>query len=419
MAGAFEVQTFTLGNGLRVLLVPDTTSPTFAYQTWFRVGSRDEQPGRTGLAHLFEHMMFKQTKSLKDGEFDRILESAGAEGENAFTSHDYTAYVQELPKASLDLIAKLEADRMVNLIVDEKAFKTETEVVQNERRFRNENNPSGLMFQELFELAYRKHPYRWPVIGYQKDLEAMSAADALEFYRSFYSPNHATIIVSGDLNSETLRAVLEKHYGSIPPQPVALRQIEREPPQLTPRRKLMNLNIQVEMLLMGFHIPEVTHEDFAPLEVLSTILAGGKSSRLNRTLVDTGIAASVNTWAMENKDPSLFLVSVTMQDKMRAAQAETVVLGEIERIAHEGVRDQELETAKNKIQFSFLASLGSNSGRTRFLGHYEAIAGDFRAGLKLRDRTLAVTPAQVQAAAKRYLNARTRSVVVGLKRRQS
>ncbi len=414
--GTYKVHKFTLDNGLRVLVVEDHSSPTFAYQTWFRVGSRDEVPGFTGLAHLFEHMMFKETKNLKDGEFDRILESAGAEGENAFTSRDYTAYVQELPSDKLELIAKLEADRMVNLVVNDKAFKTETEVVQNERRSRNENSPDGLMYQELFATAFTKHPYRWPVIGYQEDLDRMSAKDAMDFYRSYYSPNHATIIVVGDVKPSNVISVVEKYYGKLPPQPSPVRVIDDEPPQTAPRRKQLKLNIQIEKLMMGYHIPNIKTEDLPALRVVSALLAGGKSSRLSRALVDTGIASGVDAYELEDKDPSLFVIAANMQKGRSATQAETVILREIQNLLRGTIGDLELERAKNRMSFGFYHGMNGNSEKARFLGAYEAMANDFQLGLKQQQRAATVTAAEVQAVVKKYFDPRNRTVITGVKK---
>lgn len=414
LAGTFQVHRFNLDNGLRVLLVEDHSSPTFAYNTWFRVGSRDEQVERTGLAHLFEHMMFKETKNLPEGQFDKILEGAGAEGENAFTSRDYTAYVQELPSDKLDLIAKLEADRMVNLIVNEKAFKTETEVVQNERRFRNENSPDGIMYQELFGAAFTQHPYHWPVIGYQQDLERMSAADALAFYHAYYSPNHATIIVSGDVTPAQLRTAIEKHYSGLSAQTTPDHPIPAEPPQSAPRKKTLPLNIQVEKLLMGYHVPGVTHEDVPALNVLQAILAGGKSSRLHRALVETGIASNIEAGELEDKDPTLFLFSANMQKGRKATQAEAVILREIHRLTQELVPDQELKRAKNRLEFSFYESLNSNSERARFLGYYEAVANDFRLGITNQTKAMVITPQEIKGVAQRYFGPKNRTVITGV-----
>lgn len=414
--GSLQVERFVLPNGLKLLVVEDRSSPTFAYQTWFRVGSRDEKVGYTGLAHLFEHMMFKQTKTRKDGEFDRILESNGAEGENAFTSRDYTAYVQELPKDKLDLIADLESDRMVNLVVDEKAFKTETEVVQNERRFRNENSPDGLMYQEIFSLAFNKHSYRWPVIGYEEDLNRMSAKDAMEFYRNFYSPNHATIVVVGDVNAKDVLKVVTKKYGHLKPQNPVPATIEAEPAQSRPRRKVLKLNTQVQKLMMAYPVPAVTHEDIPALNLIRTILSGGKSARLNRALVDTGIATSIGGYDLDDKDPSILIFVSNMQKGKSAEQAERIVLREIEKLKSTLVSDSELERAKNILSYEFYDKLNDATKQANFLGHYETVSSSFRVGLDVFNRVAKLTPQDVQAVARKYLDPNRRNVLLGVQK---
>lgn len=421
LVGSSTVHRFTLDNGLRLLVVEDHSSPTFAYQTWYRVGSRDEIPGHTGLAHLFEHMMFKETKNLKDGQFDKILEQAGVEGENAFTSRDYTAYIQELPRTGrgtsddkLELITRLESDRMVNLVVDEKAFKTETDVVQNERRFRNENSPDGLMFQELFELAFTKHPYHWPVVGYQPDLDSMHASDAVEFYRAYYSPNHATVIIVGDVTPEGALAAVKKHYGDLPGQATPVHPIPAEPEQTSARHKLLKLNMKTEKLLMGYHIPAAVADDIPAISLAQILLTGGKSSRLHRALVDTGIATSVEAYAMDDKDPTLLVIQCNLQEKKKAAQAETIILREISRLAQQAPGEKEMERARNNVNYEFYSGLDSSYEKARFLGTYEALAGNFEKGLEIQKKTLAVTAPEVQAVLKRYFRPTNRSVITGV-----
>lgn len=414
LVGQFEVHRYTLSNGLRLLVVEDDSSPTLSYQTWFKVGSRDEQPGRTGLAHLFEHMMFKETKNLKEGEFDRLLESAGAEGENAFTSRDYTAYVQELPKDKLDLIARLESERMVNLVVNQKAFKTETEVVQNERRFRNENSPEGTLYQALFETGFVRHPYRWPVIGYQKDLDSMSAADAVQFYRSYYSPNHAIIIVAGDVDPDQVLETVQHYYGKIPAQTTSTKPAPYEPAQLSAKHKVIRLPIKTEILMMGYHIPAIDHEDTAGLWMLQSLLTGGKSSRLYRALVNTGIATSVEAYAFDNKDPSLFYISANLQKGQKAAQAEAIILKEIRRLVQTPVSDTELEKARNNLSFEFYQNLSSNSSRSHFLGQYETITTGFEDGVAIYNKSLTTTVPEVQKLVDNYFQPKNRTVVTGV-----
>ncbi len=414
LTGSLKVHRFELDNGLKLLVLEDHSSPTFAYHTWFKVGSMDEREGYTGLAHLFEHMMFKGTKNHPEGDFDRILEEAGVQGENAFTSNDYTAYVQELPADKLELIAALEADRMVNLIVNEESFKTEREVVHNERRLRKENNPSGKMFEELFGTAYEKHAYRWPVIGYEQDLNRMTAKDAAEFYTSYYSPSNATVVVAGAIKPEQALTTVKKYYGKIPGRVVTHPAATPEPEQTATRKKILKLNIQVEQMLMAYHIPAVDHADIPAINLLNQILLGGKSSRLDRALVDTGIATSVGGDESDGRNPALTLISVSLQRGKSAAQAETVILRELARLSREPVGKAELERAKNGLSFQFYSGLTSNSGRARFLGTYETLLGDFAAGARIHEKTLSLNAADVQAAAKRYFHPNKRTVIIGV-----
>lgn len=414
--GTTEVKRFVLPNGLRLLVLEDSSSPTFAYQTWFRVGSRDEEVKYTGIAHLFEHMMFKGTKNLPEGQLDRVLEQAGAEGENAFTSRDYTAYVQELPKDKLDLIAKLESDRMVNLIVNDKSFATEREVVQNERRMRNENSPDGLMYQEIFGLAFQKHSYRWPVIGYEEDLARMSSKEAREFYQDYYAPNRATVVVVGDVSAaEVLRTVV-KYYGDLKPRELPEKIIPREPEQISPRHKTLKLNTQVQKIMVAYPVPSVIHEEIPALEVMRTVLTGGKSSRLSKALVDTGVMTSIDAYDLDDKDPSILVFSGNLQRGKKATLAETIMLAEIEKFKRRPISQSELDRAKNSLQTDFFDGLSKPNEKAHFLGHYETISDSFRTGVEIFTKIGAVTATQVEAVAKKYLNPESRSVLMGVQK---
>ena len=411
-----EVTRFTFKNGLRLVVHQDRSSPTFAYQVWFDVGSRNEERGKTGLAHLFEHMMFKGTKSVADGEFDRILDEAGAEGQNAYTTKDHTTYIEQLPKERLELIIKLEADRMRNLIVNDQSFSTEREVVQNERRFRYENDPGGLMYQELYGLAFTKHPYRWPVIGYAEDLARMTAEDARSFYQKHYAPNRAVIVVSGDVDAFRVRDLVEKYYGSYQQVESSPAPLEMEPEQKSPRRKTLRFDIQVEKLMMAYPIPNREHEDQAALDVIQTVLSSGRSSRLQKALVDSGIATGAGAYGSDAKDPDLFIFNVSLQDKVKANLAEKVLLRELARLSTEEVSPMELERAKNILNFGFFSSLESNSEKADFIGLYESQMGGAERGLEKHKKRLQVTPTQIREVANRYFNPERRSVVVGLKK---
>lgn len=414
--GSLSVYRTTLPNGLKILVVEDPSSPTFAYQTWFRVGSRNEQPQYTGLAHLFEHLMFKGTTTHKEGEFDRILESNGVEDENAFTSRDYTAYVQELPKDRLELIMQLESDRMVNLIVNDESFKAEREVVQNERRFRNENSPDGMMYQEIFGLAFTKHSYRWPVIGYAEDLSRMTAKDAEAFYRNFYSPSRATMVVIGDVKAEEVVRLAKKYYGGLkpttPPEPA----IPAEPAQTAARKKELKLNTQVQKLMLAYPVPEVTHEDIPALSLLRSILTDGKSSRLSKALVDTGIMTNVNAYDLDDRDPSIMILFGSMQKGKKAAQAEPVILAEIEKLKTERLSQAELEKAKNILSYQFYSGLSAADERARFLGHYETVSNGFEVGLDIFQKTQNLAPEDIQNVARKYFGKEKRSTLYGVQK---
>lgn len=415
VVGEFAAQRFTFPNGLKLIVIENHSSPTFAYQTWYNVGSRHEVKGKTGIAHLFEHMMFKQTKNLKEGEFDKILERAGVVGLNAFTNKDYTAYIQQLPNDKLDLITQLESERMVNLVVDDKAFETETEVVQNERRFRYENNPDGTLYLTLYEVAYKTHPYHWPVIGYQPDLDAMTAVDGRTFYQTYYSPNNATIVVVGDVSPSKVYDLVNKHYGQIPRREIPPSKIKPEPKVKEVRRKTLELNMEVEKLYVAFHIPSITHTDTAAFTVLGSILSGGKSSRLNQALVETGIATDVSSGSMENADPTLFLFSANLQKGKSATEGEAKILKEIEKLAKTPVSAAELEKAKNMLNFSFYENMSSNYLLAQFVGNYETVTGKFENGLKVYTEQIAkITPADIQRVAKEYLNPGSRIVITGV-----
>ena len=416
LAGSFSVNRIHFPNGLRLLVVEDHSSPTFAYQTWFKVGSRNEVPGKTGLAHLFEHMMFKETKNLKEGEFDRLLESAGAEGENAFTSRDYTAYIQEMPSSQLELIIKAESDRMTNVIVNDQSFKTERDVVQNERRFRNENSPDGIMDQELFQLAFSQHPYHWPVIGYQSDLDSMSAADASQFYHTYYAPNHATILVVGDVKTADVKTFVQKYYGHLAAQPTPKLPQIAEPIQDQARAKELKLNIQVEKLLLGYKIPGFVHEDMPMLDLIQHILTGGKNNRLRDALVETGVASAVSAYDFEDRDPSLFVIMVNLQKGKKASDAEKIILAELKKLSSKLVSSEELQRAKNKSRFSFYKSLESNYEKAYFLGAYESLANDFSAGLEHERRVGAATSQDILKVAQKYFQPNSRTVIRGMKK---
>jgi predicted Zn-dependent peptidase len=307
---------------------------------------------------------------------------------------------------------------MKNLIVDEKSFGTEREVVQNERRYRKENSPEGQIHQEIYSLVFSQHPYRWPVIGYEEDLNRMTAEDARMFYQRHYAPNRAVVVVSGDVDAARVRKLAQRYYGAYSPTDATAVSVAmvQEPEQKTARRKTLRLNIQVEKLLIAYPIPSASHEDMPALDVLQTVLSGGRSSRLQKALVETGIATDAYTYAADAKDPSIFFVGATLQSSQKALTAERIALRELERLAKEPILGAELERAKNIINFEYFGNLETNSERARFAGYYESQLGALEKGPAMHARIQAVTPEQVQSVAQKYFTENRRNTIISLRK---
>jgi zinc protease len=411
--GDTHLERFDFENGLRLIVRENKLAPVFSYQTWFNVGSRDEEPGKSGLAHLFEHMMFKGTKSRPQGVFDRAMESAGARDLNAFTSTDYTAYVASLPLSSLELVAELESDRMTSLSLTKEQFESEREVVHNERKQVMENNPEGKMYEELQRLAFPRHPYGRPVIGFAQDLDAMTVKDCDDFYRGFYAPDHAVICVSGALKPEKVAAMVQKYYGKIPAS-------GRKEPAVTaeemPKREnvsVLSLPVQVEKCYIGYRVPSGRHPDQVPLSILSMVLSTGRSSRLYRAMVDSGLCIDAATSVGGSKDSSLFYFTFTCQ-KGKQAQAAIVILDqEIASFVASGITAEELERVKNKLRTEIHSGLTTNSAVARFIGQNEIVLGNVEAAIEEIDKIQKVELNEVREMARKYLKKEARTVVIG------
>jgi zinc protease len=411
--GSAHLERFDFENGLRLFVNRNRIAPVFSYQTWFDIGSRDETPGKSGLAHLFEHMMFKGTKLRPQGVFDRTMESAGARDLNAFTSTDYTAYVASLPVKELDLVAKLESDRMVGLNLTQDQLDSEREVVQNERKQVMENNPEGQMYEELQKLAFTNHAYGRPVIGFGEDIAGFTLADCNDFYGAYYAPDRAVICVSGDLEPEKVARTVHKHYGKIPASKKLNPPPKNEPEQKEERVKVLSLPVQVEKAYFGYKVPDARHADQVPLSVLSMVLSTGRSSRLYRALVDTGICIDVGASVNTSKDPGLMYVSFTCQANKKADEAMHVIDRELDAISEGGITNEELERVKNKLRAEIHLGLSTNSAVARFVGQHELVMGDVRAALKEIEQIAKVAAPEVKRVAKQYMRRDNRSVVIG------
>jgi zinc protease len=410
-AGGLSAKMFRLGNGLKVILVRDPSAPVFAYQTWFAVGSRHEREGITGIAHLFEHLMFNQTEHHPPGELDRLIETAGGDT-NAATWVDWTYYRDNLPKAELKLAIELEADRMACLTLGETQVESEREVVANERRFRVEDDVDGFLNEELYKAAFTTHPYHWPTIGWMRDIEAISIEDCRTFYRTYYAPNNATVVLVGDVDEDQALALIDGHYGNIPSSKIPPDAAAAEPEQTSERRLSWPKPVTADKLRIGYKAPAIAHADYPALEVASEILFGGSSSRLYRRLVvDTEIASSTHGSTAPFRDPGLYEIAVSMQRGHGAAEAEAMVYDELDKLGSAPLAPHELDTAKTRLLTHFWRELRPQAGKAEALGHYETTVGDYRRLFAVADGYAAVTAADVARVVKAYLTATRRTVV--------
>ncbi len=409
-----RVLRYRLHNGLEVLILEDHTAPTFAYQTWFRVGSRHERLGSTGIAHLFEHLMFKETQNMKEGEFDRIMEAHGAET-NAATWVDWTMYREDLPAPHLDLAVRLEADRMEHMVLTQEQLDSEREVVKNERRYRVDNDPEGAMFELLYATAFTRHPYGWPTIGWMKDIEAITLDQCLAFYRTYYAPNNATLVLVGDVDPAEALASINAAYGPMQPQPLPPEDLPPEPAPEAERRRLLTMPLSSPKLLIGYTAPALNDPDHAAVEVAHQLLFGGKSGRLYKRLVtDLEWVTDATAWVTEFTYPGLYELLLTLKPGTDTAAVEAAVTEELERLAAGDIAPEELERAHNQLEAAFLRNMQSVGERAYGLGHYATTAGDFKLLFHLTERTRAVTAQDIQRAARAWLTPQRRTVILAL-----
>jgi zinc protease len=411
MAPLFRVHEATLRNGLRVRVVPSSETPVVSLYTFFRVGSRNERPGLTGISHLFEHMMFNGAAKYGPNQFDEVLESHGGRS-NAYTTHDVTVYYEEFAAEALDQVLDLEADRMRSLAISDRMLSREREVVKEERRLRVDNEVMGLIDEELQALVYQAHPYRWPVIGWMGDIEAIKREDCEAYFRTYYAPSNAVVWIAGDVEPEATLRRVRRAYGDIPRGPTLPGVVNAEPPQRGERRSVLSHPAQAPGLLVAYRGPAVTHPDAITLDVLEFILAVGEGSRLNRRLVhEEKVAVDVGMDWSWRIDPGVLLFHAELAPDGDPARVEASLYRELSRLAEEGITERELTKAKNNLRAHLMRELTTSSGRAHALGNYETYLGSWRAGLRIAQRYAAVDAVAVQAAAARYLLPSQRSVV--------
>ncbi len=400
-----------LPNGLRVRLLPSSTVPTCSFYTFFRVGSRNERPGVTGISHLFEHMMFNGAKRYGPGQFDKVLESNGGSS-NAYTSNDLTVYYEDFMAEALEKVIDLESDRMASLQVTPKMLESERQVVIEERRLRVDNEIPGLMDEELSTLLWKAHPYRWPVIGWHRDIEAITREDCLDYFRTYYAPNNAIVWVVGDFDPKQALALIKKYYARCKAGPPVPEVLDAEPEQRGERRAEVRHPAQAPSLMIAFKGPRAADFDTLVLDVVQYVLSVGQSSRLIRELVykqEVAVGVSCD-WAWRF-DPGAFVVGMELKPGADPKAPEAALDAQLETIAQDGITQEELERARNNLSAHQLRELATNNGRAHALGNYEVMLGNWRDGLSLGAKYESITLEQVKAAARKYLDPSRRSVV--------
>jgi zinc protease len=369
----------TLANGLKVLLLENRKAPVVSVQVWYNVGSREEPLGKSGLTHLGEHLMFRGTARYGPKMFSRVIQKNGGQ-DNAFTSRDYTAYYSNLAADRIAIPLELEADRMTNLLVDEQKFRTELQVVQEERRLRIKDDPVASLYEEINAVAFKSHPYQRPVIGWMEDLETLAHRDFQEFYKTYYRPGNAVLVVAGDLQRETLLPLIEKTFGRVaagsPPPRIQV----KEPPQEAQKRVVLQRpEARLPYVALAFHVPAFPHPDAFPLEVMSHILAGGKSSRMYRKMVyEEQLALEVDAdFPFNSKDPHLFYLAAQAMPGKTPEAIERRLQEELLEWERRPPDPEEIERAKNRIEAGFIFSQDSIFSQAMILGKYQTL-GDWR-----------------------------------------
>jgi zinc protease len=405
------VERFVLGNGLRVLVLEDHAAPVICLQTWFGVGSRHERVGKTGIAHLFEHLMFGETEANAHGAFDRMLEEAGAET-NAATFLDWTYYHANLPKDALDLAVRLEAERMTKLVLRDPQVASEKEVVANERRQRVDDDVDGSVSELLYREAFKNHAYRWPTIGWMEDIQGFTTEDCTAFYRTFYAPNNAAMVVVGDVDIKHVLSLVQEHYGPYSPSVLPVEDVQPEPPQTEERRLRVGKPTPTQKVAIGYKCSALGDFDHAPLVLLNEILFGGRSSRVHRSLVqEQEIATEVRGWVGAFRDPALYDVYLVARGERTCEELLAALEVILEEVRKEPPGEGELDKAKARIELSMLQGLETVAGKAEQIGFYETVLGSPSALFEKLEAYRRVRIGDLLRVARRYLQTSSRTVI--------
>lgn len=406
-----EFKEATLDNGLHVILHQDNTTPLVVVSIMYHVGAKDEDPERTGFAHFFEHLLFEGSKHIDRGEFDKYITNAGGVN-NANTSNDRTYYYEVLPSNQLELGLWLESERLLHANIDQVGVETQREVVKEEKRQNYDNQPYGSFLIELLKHAYEVHPYRWAPIGSLEHLNEASLEEFMAFYDKFYIPNNATLVIAGDFETSETMDLIRKYFEDIPAGDPIQRTELVEPQKTEEVRGTVYDNIQLPAVITAYHIPEQGTEDYYALEMISTLLSDGESSRLNRSLVDEQqVALQTGAFSFSMEDPGLYIAFAIANLERTAAELETAMDEQIEQIKNELISEREFQKIRNQMENDFISGNSTLTGIAGSLATYHVFFGDANLINTELERYMAVTREDIKRVANKYLNKENRVVL--------
>lgn len=407
-----DIQSFILDNGMKILVLEDSSIPNANMYLFWKVGSRNEVPGITGISHFFEHMMFNGSAKYGPKMFDRTMEAAGG-ANNAYTSENVTVYTNWFPVGAMETIFDLEADRIAHLDIDAAMVESERGVVASERTTGLENSNWRVLQEELKGAAFRAHPYSWSVIGHESDIAAWSLQDLRQYHSTYYAPNNAVVVIAGDVKLAQVKALADQYFAPIPAKtpPREIRTVE--PQQKGERRVFVKkASVSTPNVMLAYHIRETSHQDTYALDLLAAILGEGKSSRLYQALVNNQIALGVETYMPESFDPNLFYFYGVAAADINAAQLEQALLAEIAKVVTDGVTEAELEKVKNLRLMGFYRTLETINGKADTIGTYELFMGSYKKLFSAPEDYSKVTPEDIQRVARQYFTRANRTVGV-------
>ena len=405
-----DVKSFTLNNGMKFFVLEDHSIPNANMYLFFKVGSRNEYPGITGLSHFFEHMMFNGAKKYGPKMFDIVMEAAGG-ANNAYTNKNLTVYTDWFPSSSIETMFDLEADRIGHLALDDKMVKSERGVVMSERITIYENYNEALLSDQVDAVAFMAHPYRWPVIGYESDITNWKKSDLQRYFDTYYAPNNAVVVMVGDITLDGVKTLAKKYLEPIPSREPPRPSHTKEPPQIGEKRITVTKKVSSPHIMMVYHVPETRSKDYYALDILNSILGDGNSSRLYRSIVsDKQLAVNISTSMPYALDPTLFYFYTVCARDVKVVDLEAAIYHEIDKIVKEGVNQQELQKVKNNKLVNFYRRMSTINGKANSIGTYEIYFGSYKKLFNAPMEYKKVTPEDIKTVAAKYLRKYNRTV---------